>query len=173
MVGLVGARQQLPTLRGAGANVLPKSLFLLTPISCSVRSRLSLCNLYETPGWLCGFCQPPVRKASGFPQIRRLYWRLGRPRQSLCFLANGKPEAFRTGGGKSRKINWLPMTRTHEFLRRHQRTQKEIEELTLGRVSHLRNLPAIPSFSQDLICHHTDQDHRAHHCEVQRTRNTE
>ena len=47
----------------------------------------------------------PVRKASGFPSSQQLIWRLGRPRQSLSGLLRhyGKPEAFRTGGGKAAK----------------------------------------------------------------------
>ena len=46
----------------------------------------------------------PVRKASGFPSSQQLIRRLGRPRQSLLIVrGSGKPEAFRTGGGKAAK----------------------------------------------------------------------
>src|SRR5687767_11567595 len=39
--------------------------------------------------------------------------------------------------------------------------------------THQRNLASVPALGEDLVRHHTNQNHRAHHREIKRTRNVE
>src|SRR5829696_9796334 len=55
-----------------------------------------------------------------------------------------------------------------------EKTQKRKSWRSLGAgLAHQCDLPSVSTFSEDLICHHADQDHGAHHREVERTGNAE